>query len=279
MDSSIATDPRFKLLAVDLGWSLRELAGTCFFVWLACYERRSDRLSVRQANACAENERFSEAIVAAGLAHLVGETDIVFHGAAERIKFLKKQAERGRKGGAARGSRRQPNAKQTLSVKGSERSANSLAPDLSPALAPAQTDPPNPQGGSAGKRRTRKYEPTDAQRESVRVVISKLNERTNRSYSPDTAEHSDLIVALLRKYTEEDIRLVVWDRANRWAEDPKMEEFLRPSTLFGPKNFADYVVHARAARARQLEQQERAERPRPGAVLDALAQARAIGGE
>lgn len=46
-----------------------------------------------------------------------------------------------------------------------------------------------------------------------------------------------------------DLRQVVWDRGNNWAEDPKMDVYLRPSTLFGPEKFPEYLAQARAAYA------------------------------
>ena len=119
MDSSIATDPRFKLLASDLGISRNELVGALFYVWLACYERRSERLSKRLADASAEIDGFANALVEAELADDDGDA-ILVHGATERIQFLLSQAEKGRIGGQkGKGKRKvkspKANAKHMLS--------------------------------------------------------------------------------------------------------------------------------------------------------------------
>lgn len=293
MDSSIATDPRFKLLALDLGCSLRELAGTCFFVWLACYERRTATLSVREANACAESEAFAQAIVDSGLAHFDERGDVVFHGVEERIRFLEAQAERGRKGGKVAGKSRrynhQANAKQSPSTRASVRLTNSLAPDLalspdldlggaggsSLAAGPAPAEPIKP----PRKRVQKPSEPTAEETQATTRILERLAARTGRFYRPTTAEHARRILRLLRareasqtlEEREQELRLVVWDRANRWADDPKMEEYLRPSTLFGPEKFPDYLAQAKAAWAKQ---QASREKPLPaGSVIAMVASA------
>jgi hypothetical protein len=149
MDSSIATDPRFKLMALDLGISRNELAGALFYVWLACYERRSERLSKRLADASAEIEGFANALVEAELAD-DDDDSILVHGAAVRIEFLLKQAEKGRKGGKkgkGKPKRRssKANVKQMLNKaeakpKQSRSKAKAYSPTLTPDPAPALTD-------------------------------------------------------------------------------------------------------------------------------------------
>ena len=136
MDSSIATDPRFRLLARDLGRPLTEIVGALFFCWLACYERRSERLTIREADACAEIDGFAAAIASASLADIEGD-EVVFHGVTERIAFLVQQAKRGAKGGRkgkGKPKHRRPiaNAKQSQS----EATANTLTltPDLDQSL-------------------------------------------------------------------------------------------------------------------------------------------------
>lgn len=103
IESSVITDPRFKLLAKKLSISQREVIGTCFMVWLACYERRNERLSVAEANAAADVEGFSEALAEVGLADLSDDGRFIdVHGVTDRIRFLRDQKERGKLGGRAR---------------------------------------------------------------------------------------------------------------------------------------------------------------------------------
>lgn len=97
-------------------------------------------------------------------------------------------------------------------------------------------------------RRVKPSNPTAEETESIRAVIEKLNERSGRSYSPDTPEHWRRVLRLLRSgYTELEIRMVIWDRGNRWSDDPKMQPYLRPATLFGSEKFADYLAEAKQA--------------------------------
>jgi uncharacterized phage protein (TIGR02220 family) len=79
----------------------------------------------------------------------------------------------------------------------------------------------------------------------VERVLKRLSERAQRSYSPEA--HAKLLLRLLRDgHSEDDLRLVVWDRANEWAGDARMDYCVRPSTLFGPQGFAEKLAHARA---------------------------------
>jgi hypothetical protein len=157
MDSSIITDPRFKLLGKRLGISWREAVGSCFLLWTACYERRSKKLTKAEADASAEIEGFAAALIEVGLAHDDDRDKIVIHGVDARIKFLKEQQARGSNGG--RNSRKSAsgkqvtteanakrtlkrslrgntaNAKQTLEGKCADAQAYSPAP--SPALTPS----------------------------------------------------------------------------------------------------------------------------------------------
>jgi uncharacterized phage protein (TIGR02220 family) len=245
MDSSIATDPRFRILERELGWNRREVAGACFYVWLACYERRSERLSEREANACADDERFCQAMIDVGLAHKTDDDMIEFHGAQERIKFLREQAERGRKGGKtggkSRGSRRQANAKanakRTPNGVGSERLTNSpaLAPDLSPA-----PDPDQRESASADKPASRPgTEP--AARDFAEQAIEHLNAKTGRAFRVGDAVLADCRKLVRAGHTAEQARSVIDAKVSEWSADERMAAHLKPATLLRPSNFRKYL--------------------------------------
>lgn len=112
MDSSIANDPRFRLVARSLGVKFTEVIGSCFLVWLACYERRSERLRKVEADVAAGLEGFADALISEDLADEIDGEFIMIHGVKERIEFLSRQAERGAKGG--RSKKNQSSNKQTL---------------------------------------------------------------------------------------------------------------------------------------------------------------------
>jgi uncharacterized phage protein (TIGR02220 family) len=100
---------------------------------------------------------------------------------------------------------------------------------------------------------------------AVTAVLERLSDRTGRRYSPEVEGHAAPVLAALRRgFSEDDLRTVVWERANKWGGDPKMDEFLRPSTLFGKEKLPEYLAHARAeweASDRPTTQPKRLEPP------------------
>lgn len=110
----------------------------------------------------------------------------------------------------------------------------------------AEGTKPNGRANGAGRERA----PTAAEREIAERILRKLSERAKRRYTGDA--HVRLVVRLLRQgHTEREIKLVIWDRANEWQGDEKMDRYVRPKTLFAPSNFADYLPEAEAAYAKQ----------------------------
>jgi uncharacterized phage protein (TIGR02220 family) len=88
---------------------------------------------------------------------------------------------------------------------------------------------------------------TDTEQRSVRVVLDRLSDRSRVKYRGGD-QHTALIVGRLRNgYTEWDLRRVIAYCAEvlEWEGDPKMQQFLRPETLFGPTTIAKYIDAAR----------------------------------
>lgn len=130
------------------------------------------------------------------------------------------------------------------------------------AAGPAASQPSSPK--KARRKGVKPGDPNPEELAAIERVISKLNERTGCAYEAGCKETQRKLLKLLRerrpgedlRARERDIRLVVWDRANRWANEPDMADFVRPKTLFGAVNFADYVVQARAAWAKSPDNPE-----------------------
>lgn len=79
------------------------------------------------------------------------------------------------------------------------------------------------------------------QRDTAREVLAFLNERAGRGF-PETEANIGLIVARLREgYSADQLRQVVVRKTRQWGGDAKMAQYLRPKTLFGRTNFANYV--------------------------------------
>ena len=77
---------------------------------------------------------------------------------------------------------------------------------------------------------------------SISNIINYLNSKTNRNYSPNTAETRKLVIARLKEgYTEEDFYWLIDTKADEWKDDEKMSKFLRPNTLFAASHFDDYL--------------------------------------
>lgn len=144
MDSSMVGDPRFRIIARKLNVSIREVFGACFLLWLACYERRSERLKPIEANASTDLDGFLEALIEVGLAHADDEW-ICIHGVRDRIRFLFAQAKKGKKGGknSVKSRRLKHMLPETLSIDKVPAQAELKPPDLALALAPALAPPPD----------------------------------------------------------------------------------------------------------------------------------------
>ncbi|NHZ93635.1 hypothetical protein F2P45_32245 [Massilia sp. CCM 8733] len=73
------------------------------------------------------------------------------------------------------------------------------------------------------------------------AILSHLNERAGRNYSPVRAS-LDLIGARLKEgATVAQCCAVVDAKVTEWATDPTMQKYLRPETLFNATKFAGYA--------------------------------------
>jgi uncharacterized phage protein (TIGR02220 family) len=73
------------------------------------------------------------------------------------------------------------------------------------------------------------------------LVIDKLNTLANKSYKSSSSKTQQLIRARVNEgFTLEDFYKVIENKVCAWKDDPKMEQYLRPSTLFGTK-FESYL--------------------------------------
>ena len=79
----------------------------------------------------------------------------------------------------------------------------------------------------------------------VREVLQFLRNMTGRNYreAPPTVI---LIKARLKTTSIEDIKRTLAYKGNQWLDDPVMEKYLRPATLFGATKFEQYLAEALA---------------------------------
>lgn len=76
---------------------------------------------------------------------------------------------------------------------------------------------------------------------SLLDIVGYLNERAGKSFKATSAKTKSVINARLKEgFTVEDFRAVIDKKCDEWLGDPKMEQYLRPETLFGTK-FEGYL--------------------------------------
>lgn len=257
MDGSVASDPRFKLVAAALGVPWTQVAGSCYCVWLTCYERRSKRLRKVEADVAAELSGFADALVAEKLATDCGDGTIEIHGVEKRIAFLNAQAERGSKGGKKRKksetSKRLANASATASdtVRNAQANTPTPAPDLSPAPAPA-LDPPHPPRGAdppSSRRRKPKGSWPPEVRDATERFVAAFNGCLQRSCRVEGWEPSVKRV-LAEGYGEAQLRAVAWWAGQEWGDDDEWRKRVSPKTLLklqssqGNRTFPEYLALA-----------------------------------
>lgn len=71
-------------------------------------------------------------------------------------------------------------------------------------------------------------------------ILSYLNDKAGRKYSA-TPANTKLIVARVKEgATVDELKAVVDMKVAEWLDDPKMEQYLRPATLFNAEKFGQY---------------------------------------
>lgn len=90
--------------------------------------------------------------------------------------------------------------------------------------------------------------------DEVAEVVAYLNEVAGTSYRPTAKKTRELITARLREgYAVDDFRKVIDVKAAQWKNDPKWSGFLRPSTLFAPSHFDEYLNQSSSRRGRGVD--------------------------
>jgi uncharacterized phage protein (TIGR02220 family) len=72
-------------------------------------------------------------------------------------------------------------------------------------------------------------------------ILAHLNEKAGHSYKPLPATIRLIAARLNEGATVDECKAVVDSKVAEWAEDTAMRKYLRPATLFGASNFANYV--------------------------------------
>lgn len=81
-------------------------------------------------------------------------------------------------------------------------------------------------------------------------IIEYLNFKANTNFMLDQESYKLIQARFSGGMTLDDLKLVVDFKTSQWLTDPKMNEFLRPSTLFSPTKFAGYLEAAKRQESR-----------------------------
>jgi phage replication O-like protein O len=104
--------------------------------------------------------------------------------------------------------------------------------------APTDEDQLSNQEGNATGERNGKKNKTD---NTIDTIINYLNDQSKKDYKSQTKKTRVLIKARLKEgFTIDDFKTVIDKKCAEWLDDPKMDQYLRPETLFGTK-FEGYL--------------------------------------
>lgn len=77
--------------------------------------------------------------------------------------------------------------------------------------------------------------------EKNKDIVAYLNEKTGKDFKFTTKKTQTLINARLKEgFNEDDFKRVIDNKCSEWLKDEKMNQYLRPDTLFGTK-FESYL--------------------------------------
>ena len=91
----------------------------------------------------------------------------------------------------------------------------------------------------------------------IEEVIAYLNEKTGKHFTPKNKETVKFINGRLSEgYSKEDLKAVIDNRCEKWLNDEKMNEYLRPSTLFRPSKFEAYYNDVLSMKEKAVSEKE-----------------------
>lgn len=153
VDDMVGRDPRVRLLAKSLGWSVHQTVGVLICeVWPICYDQMTHLISERVIDAAADREGFAAALIDSELAHRDRSGKVYVAGAKKRIKYLEDKQRAGHEGGVKSAESRRKTPKQKSSTSGSTPQArrNPPVPDNPSAPVPDLVPPPVPDSDQEG---------------------------------------------------------------------------------------------------------------------------------
>ena len=99
---------------------------------------------------------------------------------------------------------------------------------------------------------------TDRAKKSLEI-LTYLNLKTKKQFLPKKTSIGFINARLLEGHTVEQFKSVVDNKVPIWINDPKMNEYLRPSTLFSKKHFDEYLNAKPISGLSEADEQRRKE--------------------
>lgn len=82
----------------------------------------------------------------------------------------------------------------------------------------------------------------DAFESDLKAIVDHLNAKVGSRYTTKNKQLRGYVHARLDEgFTVDDFFTVIDTKAAKWRDDPKMRDYLRPSTLFAPSHFEEYL--------------------------------------
>lgn len=257
IEQSIFTDARFFNLSLKLG-SRSKALGALVFAWEMAQRFFLKHESLIPLEDWIKLEGNKE-IIESGLAEL-NQNEVYVKGGRDHFNWIDKRSKAGQKGGRS-------SAKSRLEKYGTAIPINATNSEANVRQKPILTEASSSSSSSSststyknGKKEIRKTATKAACTslkvvkggnseidEVVKQVIPALIEATGTKFQ-ETGQELRLGVARLLKlgYTAQDMVLVAKHRSKAWRHDSKMSAYLRPSTLFRPSKFEEYLPMAEA---------------------------------
>lgn len=78
--------------------------------------------------------------------------------------------------------------------------------------------------------------------EKLKAIVDHLNAKVGSRYTTKNKQLRGYVHARLGEgFTVGDFLTVIDNKVAKWGDDPKMRDYLRPSTLFAPSHFEEYL--------------------------------------
>lgn len=94
----------------------------------------------------------------------------------------------------------------------------------------------------------------------IATIIADLNQRTKKRFTTTSAANSAIIRLLKQNYTVEDFKRVHEAMAALWLNDETMNRYLRPSTLYRPSKFDEYLAEWHRMETQRVERDQARQR-------------------